>query len=194
MTDNTWEGDNLSSPPFPSSLTTPRGLSKKLLEAYAWVEDHLQFANDQAVEVGCPESPFVTLIPPGAVPLEDTSLLNVSVPSLFKSWMALRAVRERWDWIFRNYEDDWDNAKCKLHRMMCIKAAATVLNTAFLDPETLEAREEKEKEKERVHLLNTLKELNFPPSLLSALGVANDEDDDEIDYDKLFHGDSEDDE
>ncbi len=199
MDENTWEDDfdNCSSPPFPRSLTTPKGLTKQLLEAHAWVEENSTFANEVAEAAGCPEKPFICLSSLNSSCREDDVLLHVSVPSLFRSWSALRAIRERWDWIYRNFEEDWSNQKCQLHRMMCIKAASVVLETAFLNPEILEARETTEREEEKSRLLETLKELNIPKSLLDTLGL-KDEEDTDFDIndlsDSLFHGESEDDE
>ena len=199
MDENTWgdDFDNCSSPPFPKPLTTPKGLAEQLLQAYAWVEENLNFANKVAESANCPSNPFVCLPNLGALAGEDDVLLNVSVPSLFRSWSALRAIRERWDWVYRNFEEDWSNQKCQLHRMMCIKAAAVVLETAFLCPEILEAREATEQEEEKSRLLETLKELNIPKSLLETLGLQESEDSDfDINglSDSLFHGESEDDE
>ena len=197
MDENTWgdEFENCSSPPFPGKLTTPRTLAQKLLQAYVWVEENMQFANEIAEAANCPTQPFVRL-PNLSSPSYDKedALLNVSVPSLYRSWSALRVVRERWDWIYRNFEEDWTNQKCQLHRMMCIKALSVVLETAFLPPEVLEAREEKEKEEERAHLRKALKDLNIPDTLLAALGISPEDAEEEVDFDSLFHGRDEDDE
>lgn len=198
MAENIWgdeEFENCSSPPFAGKLTTPRTLAQKLFQAYAWVEENMQFANEIAESANCPTQPFVRLPNLSSPSLnKEDALLNVSVPSLYRSWSALRVVRERWDWIYRNFEEDWTNQKCQLHRMMCIKALSVVLETAFLIPEVLEAREEKEKEEERAHLRKTLKDLNIPDTLLAALGISPEDPEEEVDFDSLFHGRDEDDE
>lgn len=176
----------VSNPPFPTELTTPMSLQNYLSEAYDWVAYYQDWANDEARRLNAPEDPFIGSV---NVPsqLSEGSLMHVAVPSLFRSWMTLRAIRERHDWIYRTYEQSWDSDKCILHRILCLKAATVALDNAFLDPEKSEARQEQEEERNRVHMVETLKSLGIPDKLLQVMGVLPDEDKEEIDFDKLFN-------
>ena len=176
------------SPPFPGDLVTPASMYHTLAQVSDWITYHEDWANDTAQELGVPGGdPFLgpMLVVPSS--RSKDSLMNVSVPSLFRTWTTLRAVRERWDWIFRIFEEDWSSEKCIRARLLCFKVAAVTLDNAFLDPETLEARQEEEMEKNREQTYQTLKELGLPDKLLKLMGVTHDDDEEEIDFDSLFN-------
>jgi len=176
-------------PPFPSELTTPLTLQTYLAASYDWVDYHRNWANEEARRLNAPEDPFIDSLGTHPENYDNGALMNVSVTNLFRSWMTMRAVRERHDWIYRNYEEAWDSDKCILHRILCLKAAAVALDNAFLDPEKFEARQADEAEKNRVHTVETLKSLGIPDKLLQVMGVLPDDDKEEIDFDRLFNPD-----
>lgn len=182
---NNW----VMNPPFPGELATPVTLKRYLSEAYDWVEYHREWANDEARRINAPEDPFIGSLGVNPAEFPEGVLMNVSVVNLFRSYMTLRAVRERHDWVYRTYEEAWDSDKCVLSRILCLKAAAVVLDNAFLDPEHFEARQADELEKNRVHMIETLKSLGFPDKTLQMMGVLPDDDKEEIDFDRLFNPD-----
>jgi len=175
------------SPPFPGALVTPLSMHRILTEVSDWITYHEDWVKEEAERLGAPGDPFLgsMLVVPSSRPKD--SLMSVSIPSLFRTWMTLRAVRERWDWLFRMFEEDWSSEKCIKARLLCFKVASVALDNAFLDPETLEAKQEEEAQKNKEQTYQTLKELGLPEKLLKVMGVAHDDDDEEIDFDSLFH-------
>ena len=182
---DSWE----HSPPFPSALITPLSMHRVLVGVFDWITYHEDWVNIEAERLGATEDeePFLgqMLVTPSS--LDKDALMRVSVPSLFRTWMTMRAVRERWDWIFRTFEEDWTSDKCIKARLLCFKVALLALNCAFLDPETLEAKQEEELQKTKEQTYRTLKELGLPDKLLKVMGVIRDDDEEEIDFDGLFH-------
>jgi hypothetical protein len=150
-----------------------------------WVDSLRYWANEESRRFEAPEDPFIPDTRP--VPDDSAVMLNVAIPSEFRTWMTMRAIRERWDWILRNYEEEWDSDKCIFHRVMCVKMGALVLLHAFLDPETHEAKQEEERQSQQDQVVETLKQIGIPDKLLKAMGVISGDDEDEIDFDKLFH-------
>ena len=67
---------------------------------------------------------------------------QLSVPDMYSSWQAMREIREQYDKIVRNYEDeaDWNSDVCIFHQIGIIKAATLLLSVAFLDHEKREAK------------------------------------------------------
>ena len=179
--------NHFHSPPFPTELTTPISMHRILVDVSDWITQHEDWVNEEAERLGAPGDPFLGAMSVVPSSLKDGALVNVSIPSLFRTWMALRATRERWDWIFRTFEEDWESDKCIKCRLLCFKTAAVTLDNAFLDPETFEARQVEEEEKNREHMAETLKTLGLPDKLLKAMGVLSDAKENEIDFDDLFH-------
>jgi len=177
----------ITSPPFATQVCTPVVLYRQLQALETWVDSLRYWANEEASRFEAPESPFIPETRP--VPSDPSVLANVAVPSLFRTWMTLRAIRERWDWIYRNYEENWDCDKCIFSRVMCVKMGAITLLNAFLDPETHEAKQEEGRKNQHAMMVDTLKQIGLPDKLLQAMGVISGDEDEEIDFDKLFHPD-----
>jgi hypothetical protein len=179
----------ITSPPFATQVCTPAMMHRQLKALDEWVSSLRYWANEEASRFEAPESPFIPDTRP--VPTESSILSNVAVPSLFRTWMTLRAIRERWDWIYRNYEENWDCDKCIFSRIMCVKMGALTLLNAFLDPETHEAKQEEERKSQQEQMVETLKQIGIPDELLKAMGVVSGDEnkEEEIDFDKLFHPD-----
>jgi|TARA_R110002051_G_scaffold87807_1_gene154673 hypothetical protein len=178
----------ITSPPFATQLCTPLVIHRQLQLLEGWVDSLRYWANEESRRFEAPEDPFIPDTRP--VPVDPAILSNIAIPSLFRTWMTLRAIRERWDWIYRNYEENWDCDKCIFSRIMCVKMGALILLNAFLDPETHEAKQEEERKAQQEQLAETLKQIGIPDTLLQAMGViSGDDDKEEIDFDKLFHPD-----
>lgn len=175
----------VTSPPFATALCTPASLHRQLQRLSDWVDDLRLWANDEAARFDAPEEPFIPETRP--VPASPDCIMNIAVPSLFRTWMTLRAIRERWDWIYRTYEEEWNIDKCIFHRIMCVKMGALVLNVALLDPETLEAKQEEERKSNHAQMVEALKQIGLPDKLLKAMGVVAGDDENEIDFDALFN-------
>ena len=169
-------------PPFATPLCTPLVLYGRLILLDDWVSPFRDWADEEARRFKAPDDPFIPMTP--TIPSDSSSLLGVSIPSLYRTWLTIRQVRERWDWILRIYEEHWDNDKCIFSRIMCVKTAALALREAFLDPEKHEALMEVRKNKEQ--MVEALKQIGTTEEILNAMGlVPNDEE--EIDFDSLFN-------
>ena len=175
------------SPPFVTQLCTPVRIHRQLQVLDEWVDSLRYWANEEARRFEAPKDPLIPDTRP--VPGDPSVLANVAIPSLFRTWMTLRAIRERWDWIVRNYEEHWDCDKCIFSRVMCVKMGALVLLSAFLDPETHEAQQEEERKNQQEQLVETLKQIGIPDKLLEKMGGVSGDDEEEFDFDKLFHPD-----
>ena len=175
------------SPPFVTELCTSTRIHRQLRLLDHWVDAHREWANEEARLLDAPNDPFVPVTKP--VPSNPSVLANVAIPSLFRTWTTLRSIRERWDWIVRNYEEQWDCEKCIFSRVMCVKMGALVLLDAFLDPETHEAKQHEERKNKQEEVVETLKQIGLPDEVLKKMGIISEGDEEGIDFDKLFHSD-----
>lgn len=181
------EDNEIYSPPFAKNADTPSQLFTRLGELYDWTISHQDWANMEASRLGAPDDPFI----PPRIPLPDADstrfMTSVAVPDMFVSWQAVRAIREKYDELVRNYddEDSWKSDACVFHRIHLIRMAALLLSVAFLDREKREAREADMVKQSRKQMIASLKKAFGSINLF----VANDENED-IDFDSLFNPDS----
>ena len=103
---------------------------------------------------------------------------------MYMSWQALRTIREKYDEIVRNYEtkDLWHSDAAIFNRINIVKMAAVLLSIAFLDREKREAREQEFMKDVRKKAKKALKRM-----LEDTKKVENDDEDNDIDFDSLFH-------
>ena len=107
------------------------------------MEGQHAWANHEAARMHAPENPYIP--PLIRNPGGETALLRfqqLSVPDMHSSWRAMRAIREQYDGLVRNYEDeaDWNSDVCIYHQIGIVKAATLLLSVAFLDHEKREAK------------------------------------------------------
>lgn len=134
----------INSPPYPKNNSSPRDLFLNLTELYTWAAYQFDWANEEALRLNAPDIPFMRTL--GHEPLVNEASLNqftrLAVPDMFMSWQALRRIREKYDAIVRNYEEEseWNSDPCIFHRITTVKAASMLLLVAFLDFERREAK------------------------------------------------------
>ncbi len=134
----------IDSPPYPKNSSSPRDLFKSLVELYHWAAPQFDWVNAEALRLGAPLTPFIVTL--GVEPLPTEKSINrftrLAVPDMFMSWKALRRIREKYDAIIRNYEneEDWESDACIFHRIAIVKAAMILLSISFLDFERREAK------------------------------------------------------
>lgn len=182
----------INSPPFPKNSANPVNLFNDLRALYGWVAEHIEWANGEAQRMNAPEEPFISPLGPEPTARSVDRFVNLAVPDMFMSWQALRKIRERYDDIVRNYEEenDWNSDSCVFHRIHIIKAAAFLLSVAFLDYERREAKQMEMMKKGKKEFVKMLKKA-FRQMKDS---FDNDEDGDEeneIDFDNLFNSNDE---
>ncbi len=162
-------------------------LHRQLRALDEWVDSLRYWAIEEARRFEAPEDPFIP--DTRSVPNDPEVLANVAISSLHQTWLTIRAIRERWDWICRNYEEHWEGEKCIFSRIVCVKMGALVLNRAFLDPETHEAKQEEERKHQQDQVVETLRQIGISDEVLKTMGVIPGDDEEEIDFDRLFHPD-----
>ena len=176
---------NIYSPPFPRTSASPSQVYYDLIELYDWTLTHLEWANMEAGRLGYAEDEFIGNGTLGPYPEENPErFLNLAVPDMYMSWQALRTIREKYDEIVRNYEtkDLWHSDAAIFNRINIVKMAAVLLSIAFLDREKREAREQEFMKDVRKKAKKALKRM-----LEDTKKVEDDDEDNDIDFDSLFH-------
>jgi hypothetical protein len=175
----------IDSPPFPKSSANPQQLYWNLNELFDWTVNQKAWANMEASRLNAPQQPFIPDF--GPQPSGDAERFNrLAVADMFVSWRAMRAIREKYDEIVRNYEDEesWTSDACIFHRINIVKMSALLLSMAFLDREKREAKEMELIKQARKEFFSSLK------NVFGKQGFFNEEDNDqndEIDFDALFN-------
>ena len=184
----------INSPPFPKNSSNPANLFGNLRDLYRWVAEHRDWANEQAQRINAPETPFIMELGSEPTSRGADRYLNLAVPDMFMSWQALRKIRERYDDIVRNYEEeaDWNSDVCVFHRIHIVKAAAFLLSIAFLDYEHREAKQMEMMKKSKKQFITMLKKAFHEVKMQFDENDNDDDDDDDdngVDFDKLFNED-----
>ena len=188
----------INSPPYPRTSCSTADLYLTLRDLHDWVEDHREWANFKAAELDAPEAPFV----PALTPLPPETLgkeryMSQGIPDMFIVWQAVRAIREKYDDVVRNYEsvDDWDSKAATFYKITSVRSAALLVSLAFLDGEKREAKSAEIINKGKKSVLKSLrKQLEDIPELKDMFKETSDNQDtlDDDDYNRLFHGDDDD--
>lgn len=186
----------INPPPYPRTSCTPATLYDTICDLHEWVTDQREWANMQAAEFQAPDDPFVAELQPLVDPdIGQERYMAQGVPDMFLVWQSVRAIREKYDEVVRNYEnvDDWESKAAIFYRINAVRSASMLVSLALLDSEKREAKAAEIVDKHRKEAFKSLrKHLEDIPELKEIFGgLKNDEDDDEIDYDRLFHGDDE---
>jgi hypothetical protein len=174
----------INSPPYPKNSGSPRDLFFNLIDLYQWAAEQFDWANEEAIRLNAPDTPFIRKMGQEPLPTDAaiTQFTRLAVPDMFMSWQALRRIREKYDAIVRNYEEEdaWNSDACVFHRITTVKAAALLLSVAFLDFERREAKGMELAKKTRKEFFKWLK---------GALGelshIQGGNDNDEIDFDSF---------
>ena len=75
---------------------------------------------------------------------------------------------------------------------MCVKTAALVLVNAYLDPEKYEAKQQDPRQSDQEQMLEVLRRSGIAENILRSMGIESSGEEQEIDFDRLFHPDEED--
>lgn len=129
--------EDVQSPPYPSDGTTADGLLAHLRALRAWVLRYRDAHNALAGQ---------ELIPAVREPPGKRAYGAVPVPAQMTHLVFMKRVRERWDYLVRTYEGDWDDALCVRQRVMLLASAAVMLNAGFSPHEQREFRRRTELE------------------------------------------------
>lgn len=123
------------SPPFPASpLMMPLQLWHLCRDFEAWLRAESVAVHGETGRDCCTKIRELPRTEP---------FLNLGFLQHCCIWMELRRLRETFDRIVRNHDDDWDSKNALRLRHMLVKRGILVLEYAFLPREVLEARMEK---------------------------------------------------
>lgn len=196
--------EEINSPPFPVDTSTIPRLLRHLTDLRSWLVDLRFWANETASHYGMPDE----IVPPSdkipAIP-ELHRFELVALTSMMSTYMNMRKLRESWDQMVRVYEDSWDAKPAVMWRLQCVHWAYLILIDAFVDPETREARQEQMQQEAKKFMKKMLHKMGVPKEFLgegtsfhlTPFGMGMElqgHHPEEIDFDELFHGKSEEDE
>jgi hypothetical protein len=181
----------IDSPPFPKNSASPKALFDSLRELYNWTASYRDWANMEAQRLNAPEEPFIPELGPEPTSRTGEMFVNLAVPDMFVSWQMLRKIRERYDGIVRNFEneEDWNSDSCIYHRIHTVRVAALLLSVAFLDYERREAKYHDAMKASRKEFLSALK--RAIGGLKRKLEGDDDNDNEGIDFNNLFNSEEE---
>lgn len=127
--------EDIESPPYPNEGTTADGLLASLKKLKDWVNTYRVPHNEAVTQELIP---VVKDIP------QKKTYLSLPVYVMVSHLLFLRKVRERWDYLVRTYENDWDDEMCLRQRVMLLASSAVLLNNGFVPHEQREFRKRTE--------------------------------------------------
>lgn len=203
------DDNEILSPPFPRDTTTVPRLLSCLSELRGWLLDNRYWANEAYATLGgegdlIPAEEYIPSIP------DLARYQVVSVQDVFQAYMMLRKLREDWDAMVRVYEENWNARPAVVWRLRLFRMAFAIMHEAFIDPETREARQETFARKVKKVQMKVLRKLGIDKEMGRygeftagmtpdggfgmGIGMGEPMKNDNIDFDRLFHGESSDDE
>lgn len=145
------------SPPFSKNSANYENLYADLIALHEWTDSNRDWANMEAQRLNAPEDPYV---PKLSNPSSLEQFSKLAIVNMHKTWAHLRFIREAYDEIVRNYEDEdsWNSDVCIFLRIGLIRSAWLGLSLAFLDYEKREAKSVELVHKQRDKLMSQLKD------------------------------------
>lgn len=192
------EPGEINYPPFPSLHATVSQLLNELAELRVFLLEHRFLANEQFAALGREGE---VIPPPEYLPqIPDLSRYQViSVVDTFKTHTLLRKFRCDWDALVRDCEDCWLAKASVERRLELLQQGVQLLVGAFITQEVREAHLETFRQKMAAYRKALIKQLGIPPEMqanMHFIDAASGEEipadpaaTEEIDFDKLFHGD-----
>jgi hypothetical protein len=189
-------------PPYPKDGATIIQQLQNFTELRSWLLENRDWANAIVSEAGLGREVVPAADKIVGIPALQTYLV-VPVYAIHGAWKEMRMLREGWDDIVRCFEDDWDGKKAMLARLSAIHHAHRLLNKSFISHERREADDEERSNKFSDMQKDMMRKMGVPEDFLSgdvsmsagpfgaAMGLSP-QGKDEIDFDKLFHGEDED--
>lgn len=129
---------DITVPPYPSNAATSASLYRTLQALRAWVIEEYEELRHLVPEQVAQELNEPPPLPP------ETVWEGVGVFDKFATLRYARAIRETWDHVVRDFESAWDSEPALRRRFHLATTGASLLENAFVDPETREAQDQKE--------------------------------------------------
>lgn len=136
--------EEITSPPYPRPTVTSAQLYRDLQALWDWTVDEQRSLRELITGPMADllnDMPDALNIPPESPPTSVWE--HVSVLDKYLVLVHMRMIREEWDAVIRDHEDSWDSRNALEKRLSLIHVSRYVLEDAFTDPETREARHEK---------------------------------------------------
>ena len=185
-------------PPNPRESASPRHLHEDLLQLKNWIADHTPWANDW-IEANGPRDddgnpteetqPLYDVLKV-RMASKDAFVANSSISGLYSTWLALRKIREGYDYLVREYESSeelWDSDECISRRLPLIDLSIQVFVMAFMTNEAREAYIAKRKSAIQVRELDRESDADLLKRLLSQGNTEGVETISDEDMDRLFN-------
>ena len=190
--------EEITSPPYPSETATIHTMLRHFGQLRDWVVDMRFWANETAQAHGLTED----VVPdPETIPeVPDTNrYLMVSIVDIVVAYSSMRQLREQWDAMVRESEEDWNAKTAIVTRLRCIRWAWQILSTAFILPEVREAMAEKKRKQIEAAMNAAMDKMGIPSQFRgkgSVIGMTpvgpmthlEPDDPNAIDFDALFNG------
>lgn len=157
------ETDGTTSPPYPSQVTTSKGLYRTLELLRLWVIEQ--------------QADLVPLVPrkhrhkidddPNTLPSESI-WENVGVIDKYWVLMYVRKIREGWDATLREHDDSWESKLALRKRFSILFSALHILKEAFVSPEVRELRNQQAADQHNAQIQTLEKHIRqvlVPPEL-----------------------------
>jgi hypothetical protein len=201
--------DEVLSPPFPRPNFKIHRLLSHLSELRQWIVQNRFWANEAYAAFGGDGDlvPLEEHIPP--IPDTHMYVSRISLCDMYQTYCYMRRLREGWDTMLRDWEEEWESKTAVKHRLSLVHAGVSILANAFVDPETREAHLESFNKRARKFQEAILKKLGVyddlkgrggdivmggaPDEFAIGVDMGSPDQQEEIDFDKLFHGDDEED-
>lgn len=128
--------EGIDSPPYPH-MPTANSLYEQLVKLRDWVMRSRPELNRSA---GQEVVPSVREFP------DRAAYLAQPIPRQMQHINYMQTLRKQWDHLLCLYEGAWNCTSCVQQKAMMVQSAAIILNDAFTQEETREARANKIKE------------------------------------------------
>lgn len=138
--DNDGGTGEISSPPYPNLATaTVRSVYPLLGDLGRWVAAEYGSVLHAFAGTATVDADFSSLVESAQQPTREL-WDSMSIADHHEIMMALRAARENWDAVVREFELAWDSKPALLRRLSVVVVAAALLANRFMSPELRELR------------------------------------------------------
>jgi len=134
----------ITPPPYPADFLTVAGLYRLLQSLLVWVNhEYDALADTSYYEV------YKDIDVPTSIP-EASIHANVAISDIFYTWRWLRQLREYYDTVIRDFEDEWECEVAIARRADLLQRTVKLLNNAFQSAEVRGAKSLEQEEADRI--------------------------------------------
>jgi len=183
---------DVQSPPFPRDIATVPRMLDYFRELKEWLEHYQPWA-DELMMAQHDQKLFPDDLPP--IP-DERHYLSVALVDMYQAWFGMRQLREYWDAMLRTHEESWDCQSAVIWRLRSFQIGIGIIDHAFVPPEVREMRQMQFRKEMQKRTKDIVQKLGLPSQFQGVIGIGGDDDnppdDDQVNLDELFYGDSDD--